>query len=134
MRVGGGEHDGVAIGCRACDELRTNHAAGTGPVVHHHRLLEPLAQLAGQGAGNDIGRAARWIGYDHLDGFIRVGSQCQDTRCTQGQPAGEFEDFRKQTTHDLSPCDLVARLDATVRAGLQRMQSNVPCTFAAKSV
>jgi hypothetical protein len=68
-----GEPQRVAVGCRARRRLRTDVAAGTGPVVHHHALPPHGAQLIPKQAGNDVWRTAGGRADDDPHGLFGPG-------------------------------------------------------------
>ena len=63
----------VAVGRRIRHELRRKQAAGAGTIVDDHRLLQILAQVFREHAGEDIGAAAGRVTDDEPDGFRRIG-------------------------------------------------------------
>ena len=70
----------VAVGRRLGDERRADHRALAGLVVDDDVLAEPLAEIFGHHAGDDVGRAAGRVGHDELDGLARPGLRL----CRQG--------------------------------------------------
>ncbi len=61
------QKDGVAVGRRARDRLRADHAAAAGLVLHDDRNAEILAELLADDARDHVARAARPVGNDELD-------------------------------------------------------------------
>src|SRR5262249_37428294 len=62
----------VAVGRRFCGRLGADDGSGAGPVLHHKRLLERLAQLLAERTREDIGRTAGAEWHDHLDRTRRI--------------------------------------------------------------
>src|SRR5262249_52436195 len=61
-----------AVGRRFCGGLGADDGSGAGPVLHHKRLLERLAQLLAKRPREDIGRTAGAEWHDHLDRARRI--------------------------------------------------------------
>ena len=54
------------------DGARRDDGARPGPILDHEGLAEPLLQLLGEHAGDDVGASARREGHDDSDGARRV--------------------------------------------------------------
>ena len=67
---GRGEQQRVAVGLRLRDGGGADGAAGAAAVLDHDPLLEPLAELVRQHAGDAVGRAAGRERRDHGDGAV----------------------------------------------------------------
>ena len=68
----GAEQDRVAVRRALRDRAGADRAAGAAAVVDHDRLLERVAQLVGDGAGDDAGAAARRERNDQRDRLCRI--------------------------------------------------------------
>ena len=101
----------VAIGRRLEGVVGAAHAASATPVVHQHGLAQAGRELFAQGAGRDVGRAARLVGHHQPDGFAGPGvfarlgqGRAQQARAAQSGQALQYAaavDVR--CTHVLSP-------------------------------
>ena len=69
----GGEQDGVAVGRRLGERIGREIAAGAGAVLHHHRLVELLAELVAEEPGDGIDGAAGRERHDDADGPVGIG-------------------------------------------------------------
>src|SRR5215472_1223728 len=52
--------------------LSRDDGARPGPILDHEGLAEPLLQLLGEHAGDDVGASARREGHDDRDGARRI--------------------------------------------------------------
>ncbi len=66
------DHQRVAVRRRVRHVLERDDAERAGLVLHVERLAEALAQLIGENAPDDVGRAARRVGHDDLDRLRRI--------------------------------------------------------------
>ena len=82
------QHNGVAVGLRACGQSRANRAACATFVLDNDRLPPSCIQTLRNSAGNDIGASARWKRNDHSDRLIRIRAGY----CLRGGWAGLLPD------------------------------------------
>jgi hypothetical protein len=87
-----------AVRLGANDGLGAEIGIGAGPVHHHERLLEALAETVGEQARQEIGSAAGREWHDQLDRARRIivrprgGNAGQQPREAQYAAEGEAED------------------------------------------
>ena len=62
----------VAIGCRARDVGRADHAGSAGAVFHHHGLTQLLGELLGVDARHAVDRAAGRMRHHQRDRALRI--------------------------------------------------------------
>ena len=63
----------VAIRCRPCHGLRTNHTRSTCTVFNHNGLTQFGTELLSDNARHEVCCATRRKRHNHFDGLIRVG-------------------------------------------------------------
>ena len=73
VRAHGAHFQRVAVGRGLGDQLRADVAAGAGPVVDDDRLAPCVGELLRDGAGEDVGGAARRERHDEADRLRRIG-------------------------------------------------------------
>ncbi|MCZ7562716.1 MAG: hypothetical protein M5U08_02020 [Burkholderiales bacterium] len=62
----------MAVGRALGNELRSDGAAGAGPVLDHHARAHLVAELLRHAARQGVGRTARRERHDEVDRFARV--------------------------------------------------------------
>ncbi|MNN24018.1 hypothetical protein D3C81_1374320 [compost metagenome] len=85
----GRQQQRVAIRVGARDIGAADGAGGAGAVFHHHRLLQPRAELVGHQAGEHVHVAAGGVG--HHDGDRLVGVAALGHRGQGGEQGGSAE-------------------------------------------
>ena len=61
-----GDHHGVAVGRRFCDQIGCGGAARRRPIFDDDRLPQPILELVAYGASEHVERAPRWRRNDEL--------------------------------------------------------------------
>ncbi len=88
------QHQRVAISSRLGHVFRANHPARAAFVIHHHALLEHLAQLVCNQAPRAIGATAGREGHHNLDRLARkLLRECARAACEQSAGNGERKQF-----------------------------------------
>ncbi len=87
VRADGGDAQDVAVGRAAGDEGAADRTAGAAAVFDHHGLAQFLAQLVGEQAADDVGRASGRERNDQADGLGRIRVFC--VRDTRGERRGQ---------------------------------------------
>src|SRR6185436_5232593 len=127
VRARGRGADGVAVGRRFRHRIGADRAAGPGPVLHHGRLAERVAEPCRDRARGEIRAAAGREGHDELERLGRPGLRENST--------GKKDESKNNCSHDLafgyitaSPCWNMVSISAFVRySGLR------PCSAASCS-
>ena len=130
--VAGHQH-GVAVGRGGRDRLGGDDAAGAGPVLDHHLLLEPDRQLVGHDAHADVGDAAGAIGHDELDraaGIVGLGAGRRGRWRRQREPMQQrrMQSVRSSQVSSLASSVGVGR---ALFHGIARPSSATACAVAA---
>ena len=104
------EQQRVAVGLGLGDLHRADRAAGTGDVLHHHRLVEPRLQAFGQHAAQEVAAAARRVGHDQGDRLAGVGAPARPP----ATPRPERKNQSRDAVHLFLPVHFLSE-DAKLR-------------------
>src|ERR1017187_1411438 len=116
MRADVSGHQGISIGSRLRDEIRTEAAAGTAAIVDDDRLAPALDKFLRHGARQDVHRTTGCKRHNPTHRLVWI------SRCGLGEPIA----------HQQMACDEYrVRLNAHLCPGSCNQTSYAPCTAVA---